>query len=565
MCSLCQPLEFEGEGGFGSWRLHDQLADFDPVAGYQQETEHDEEDAQDNGRVAHDVAEPLHEIHQARDQERGRKEGNGQAEGIETQEIKAVKQRIACCGDKKDRREDGTYAGGPAQRKRHADDKRTEETDMFLLRMDDLLAVEKRYLQHAGHVEAHHDEQDAAEAHDPVLVPGKDAAEKRRGKAERYEHEGEADDKRDGVQQDGFPVFLLRKIAIMIDGGAADVYQERGNEGQDARAEKREKACNECNGSIDVHRLYYLPSNGLCQMRHGAIDIGSNAVLLLVMEDGDHPKEILDTSTITRLGEGVLGTGLLSDAAMERTTLALEGYRTVLDRHGVHSTRCFATAAVREAGNRETFIAMAGERAGLTVEVFSEYQEARYTYLSVRSDPAIQGEDLLIIDIGGGSTEIIKGTRDAFVDYVSIPVGTVKLTELFIAHDPPLPEELECLVAYVQDRIDGLVHAGNAAVVGMAGTMTTLAAMVLGVPFDKEKVHGMNVSAALLEEWIARLGRMTIAERKVLPGMEAGREDLLLQGMVLMREIMRACGASSFSVSTYGARYGVIYEATGRT
>jgi exopolyphosphatase/guanosine-5'-triphosphate,3'-diphosphate pyrophosphatase len=93
--------------------------------------------------------------------------------------------------------------------------------------------------------------------------------------------------------------------------------------------------------------------------------------------------------------------------------------------------------------------------------------------------------------------------------------------------------------------------------------MTTLAAMILGTAFDKEKVHGMKVSAALLDEWIARLARMTIAGRKALPGMEAGREDLLLQGMVLMREIMRVFGAGEFSVSTYGARYGVIYEATG--
>ncbi len=299
-------------------------------------------------------------------------------------------------------------------------------------------------------------------------------------------------------------------------------------------------------------------------MRYGAIDIGSNAVLLLIMEDGDHPKEILDTSTITRLGEGVLSTRRLSDAAMERTTRVLEKYRAILDRHGVHSTRCFATSAVREAGNRAAFIAMARERAAMNVEVFSEYQEACYTYLSVRNDPAIQGENLVIIDIGGGSTEIIRGTRDAFVGYVSVPVGTVKLTELFIAHDPPLPEELECLVVYVRDRIDGAACEGNAAVVGMAGTMTTLAAMVLGIAFDKEKIHGMKVSAALLDEWIARLARMTIAERKALPGMEEGREDLLLQGMVLMREIMRACGAGEFAVSTYGARYGVIYEAIGR-
>ncbi len=300
-------------------------------------------------------------------------------------------------------------------------------------------------------------------------------------------------------------------------------------------------------------------------MRHGAIDIGSNAVLLLVMENDGRLREILDTSTITRLGEGVIRTHRLSAAAVERTTAVLEKYRAILDQNGVASARCFGTSAVREADNRAEFIAMVQERTGLSIEVFSEYQEAYYTYLSVRSDPAIPGDKLMIIDIGGGSTEIIRGTREVFTRYVSLPVGTVKLTELFIAHDPPLSGELKRLVAHVHDRLRHEQKESHATLVGMAGTMTTLAAMVLGIPFDKERIHGMKISAGLLDDWIGRLAGMTIAERRALPGMEPGREDLLLQGMLLMREIMCFFDAPEFVVSTHGARYGVIYEALNMT
>lgn len=298
-------------------------------------------------------------------------------------------------------------------------------------------------------------------------------------------------------------------------------------------------------------------------MNAASIDIGTNAVLLLLMhESGGVLKEILDRSTITRLGQGLIESGRLSLEAMERTAGALEGYRRVIDDHGARIIRCFGTSALREAANRDEFIRMIRERAGMAVSVFSEYQEAYYTYLSVKSDPAVTGRDLVIVDIGGGSTEITRGGRERFGGYVSLPVGTVKLTELFIKHDPPLREELERLSRRVRDEIGSPEAIGSeTTVVGMAGTMTTLATMILGLrEFDKGRVHGVTIPVTALDEWIERLSAMTVRERKEIPGMEAGREDLLLQGMVLMREILRAYKAKGFVVSTYGARYGVIYE-----
>ncbi len=298
-------------------------------------------------------------------------------------------------------------------------------------------------------------------------------------------------------------------------------------------------------------------------MAYGSIDIGTNAVLQLIMnETSEGLREVSDLSTITRLGEGLLEHRRLSGEAMERTIKALEKYRRVLDAHHASVVCSFGTSALREAENRDEFIEMARERAGFDVKVFSEYEEAYYTYLSVKQDPAIPGADLLIVDIGGGSTEVTRGTRERFIDYVSLPVGTVKLTEAFVKHDPPSLEELESLVRFVQGVLRKGETVDDRTIVGMAGTMTTLAAMILGLKgFQKDRIHGLSISLSTLDEWVKRLSRMSVGERRALPGMEPGREDLLLQGMILMREIVASSRADRFVVSTYGARYGVLYAA----
>jgi exopolyphosphatase/guanosine-5'-triphosphate,3'-diphosphate pyrophosphatase len=305
-------------------------------------------------------------------------------------------------------------------------------------------------------------------------------------------------------------------------------------------------------------------------MRCASIDIGTNTVLLLVLESKGQLDEMYDASQITRLGEGLLATGRLSRPAMERTVGALVDYRRVLDDYGVETLDCFGTAALREAANRDEFIEMAWRRAGIRVRVASEYEEAYYTYLSVKDDTEIHGEELLIVDIGGGSTEIGWGTRQEFLGYVSLPLGTVKLTERTIRHDPPLAEEREHLSRFVREQVDRhrrVAPGGsdNPSIIGMAGTVTTLAALVLGLDaFDKKKVHGVVVSLPLLREWRMRLFAMTVAERRGLPGMEPGREDLMPQGVLLMEEIVAAFGGTQFTVSTAGARYGVLYEALKR-
>jgi exopolyphosphatase / guanosine-5'-triphosphate,3'-diphosphate pyrophosphatase len=300
-------------------------------------------------------------------------------------------------------------------------------------------------------------------------------------------------------------------------------------------------------------------------MNLASIDIGTNAVLLFVINtEGQYVREVLDRSLITRLGEGLIKSGRLSADAMERTVQVLGEYREIITNHDARVVRCFGTSALREAENRDEFIDLVRVRLGIDVAVFSEYEEAYYTYLSVKEDPAIEGDDLVIIDIGGGSTEITRGDRSTFGGFISIPMGTVKLTEKFIHHDPPQKDELDHLALFVREKLPQNSTSGNVTVVGMAGTMTTLAAMVMGLEkFDKQRIHSCPISTQTLEHWIHRLSTMTIARRRLLSGMEPGREDLLLQGMILMREILSSLGANRFLVSTFGARYGVINESIG--
>ena len=299
-------------------------------------------------------------------------------------------------------------------------------------------------------------------------------------------------------------------------------------------------------------------------MKLAAIDIGTNTVLLLIARCAGAVEGILDLSTITRLGEGLSGTGVLSETAMERTLAALARYRQVAGESGVDEIVCLGTAALREAGNSGRFLRLAEERFGLSVRVISAQEEAFYTYLSVRDLAPPAEEDLLVIDIGGGSTEIIRGTRTGFIDFVSLPIGSVKLTEMFIHHDPPETGEIAALEAFL-DKTPALPFEGRGCpVIGTAGTMTNLASIVLGLEsFDARRIEGHRIGAGELDVLVRRLTAMTVAEKKAVTGMEGGRADVFLQGIILLRALLKRLGAGEITVSTKGVRYGVLYERAG--
>ena len=297
-------------------------------------------------------------------------------------------------------------------------------------------------------------------------------------------------------------------------------------------------------------------------MKYASIDIGTNTVLMLIADYRDgRLEEILDLASITRLGEDLKETGLISGKAAERTFTALRRYKETAGRLGVDEIDCVGTAALREARNSVDFTDRVSEELGIKVRVVSGHDEAYYTYLSVKQDRFPGTDRFIVVDIGGGSTELIEGDRERFLDFVSLPVGSVKLTEMFIRSDPPEEEEITRLTRFLKEAISAPFNGSGATIVGTAGTVTNLAGIVLGLEtYEKEKVHGLRITLKEIDAVIARLKGLTVAERRKVRGMEQGREDILLQGILLMGDIMRYFGAGELVVSAGGVRYGVLYE-----
>jgi len=296
-------------------------------------------------------------------------------------------------------------------------------------------------------------------------------------------------------------------------------------------------------------------------MKCAAIDIGTNTILLLIVEKDGGFRDVLDVSTIVRLGEGLANSGSLSPQAMSRTMDALKRYVDMAASQGVARLFCVGTAALREAANREEFLASVREAFGFDVEIISTREEAYYTYLSVRDDEKVRGDKMSIVDIGGGSTEIIGGSEREFMGYVSLPMGSVRLTDAFVAHDPPLAEEMDRVASHIKENLFQMTYADGSVLIGTGGTVTNIASMIIGSEeYDKERVHGFAVELPALKKLIASLAVLTSDRRKLVTGMEPGREDIIVQGALILKEIMENGGFDRCIVSAAGVRYGVIYE-----
>jgi exopolyphosphatase/guanosine-5'-triphosphate,3'-diphosphate pyrophosphatase len=296
-------------------------------------------------------------------------------------------------------------------------------------------------------------------------------------------------------------------------------------------------------------------------MKYASIDIGTNTVLLMIAEIKERIEEIYDTATITRLGEGLKQTGGLSPAAMERTLNALRHYRVIADKNQVEEILCVGTAALREAKNRDTFLELVSKQLSFSIRVISEHDEAFYTYLSVRQNFTDETEGVIVIDIGGGSTEIIYGDRENFIDFISLPVGSVKLTEMFIKHDPPLDDEIKLLRDFIKSILRLPFGKGIQAVIGTAGTVTNLGSISIGLcQWDKKQVHGLRLNISRIDYVVDHLIAKTASERSKLPGMEKGREDIIPQGIILLQEIMKYLGVEELIIDANGVRHGILCE-----
>ena len=290
-------------------------------------------------------------------------------------------------------------------------------------------------------------------------------------------------------------------------------------------------------------------------MRVGAIDCGTNSIRLLVADvDGPHLEEVVREMTIVRLGEGVDRTGAFSQAALDRTFAACEDYSATIEGLGVERLRFVATSASRDVSNRAAFVDGARERLGIAPEVISGAEEARLSFRgAVEGLPAyLIAMPTLVVDIGGGSTEFVLGDRgrDGAVDVeaaVSVNIGCVRMTERHLHGDPPTSEEIarvESDVAAALDEAAAAVPLDRArSLVGVAGTVTTLVALIHGLPaYDPAAIHGREATLAQIDEVTEGLLAMPRAERAALPVMHPGRVDVIGGGALVLRAIMRRTG-----------------------
>jgi len=298
-----------------------------------------------------------------------------------------------------------------------------------------------------------------------------------------------------------------------------------------------------------------------------AIDIGTNSVLLLVARAGaDGSLEpVEELATITRLGEGVDKSRTLAPEAVERTLACLDEYARVIAKWGVTNLAAVGTSAMRDARGGDIFRAKAKALLGTEPRIISGAEEARLTFIGglsgIRLPP--DSSEVIVFDIGGGSTELIRGNAATgkTSSAVSLDVGSVRLTERHIRTDPPTEAELEALDRDIERLLADAPSLGDAVLVGVAGTVTTIAAIAGKVdPYDAARVHGATLSREAVDATCARLASLPLAERVRLPGLSPKRADVIVAGARLCRAIMQRAGASELIVSDRGVRWGLAAE-----
>ncbi len=298
--------------------------------------------------------------------------------------------------------------------------------------------------------------------------------------------------------------------------------------------------------------------------RYAAIDVGTNSVLLLVAErqaDG-RLVAVEERAEITRLGRGVDATKRLDPAAMEETLRVLEAYAKDARELGATGLVVSATSAARDASNGQAFLDAALARAGVRVEIISGEEEARLSFASASADFGGQGP-LVVLDIGGGSTEFISGDAAGRLAWrQSFDVGAVRLTERLLEGDPPAEAELAAARALLAETFAGLPPvAPGSRLVGVAGTVTTLCAVARTIePYDATLVHGATLSRDDVAQTVRRLASLPVRLRRTLPGLQPRRADVIVAGGLVLEAAMDALGAGEVLVSDRGLRWGLLAD-----
>jgi exopolyphosphatase/guanosine-5'-triphosphate,3'-diphosphate pyrophosphatase len=294
-----------------------------------------------------------------------------------------------------------------------------------------------------------------------------------------------------------------------------------------------------------------------------AIDIGTNTVRLLVVE-ADNPanyRPLYHEQEITRLGEGLAESGELRPEAMARTLKVLAHYARQAARRKADEIYAVATSAVREAGNGEDFVVRVKHQTGLEITVIPPRREAELALMGVQSVIHPGQRPLLVIDIGGGSTEFIQAEEKRINDLLSLKMGVVKLKEQFLKSDPVKPLEYQMMWAYIQQALEEVVlhTAVHPLLVGTAGTVTTLAAVDQELSrYDPRKINNYVLKKERIQAIQDRFLRQTPAQRRQTPGLEPGRADVIVAGTALLLCFLEKFGFDQLVACDSGLREGIV-------
>jgi len=304
-------------------------------------------------------------------------------------------------------------------------------------------------------------------------------------------------------------------------------------------------------------------------MRLAAIDVGTNTIRLLIgeMDARGAYRTILGTQEITRLGQGLLPDRILQPEPMRRSLEVLARFRQLCADHGVAALGAVGTSAIREATNRDQFLSRARRDADIDIALISGEEEARLTLLGIRAALDPPPVSMLMLDIGGGSTEVLLADGPRILGLVSTGLGAVKLTETYLTDDPPTPAQRDAARRAADERL-ARVRQGELpnwaeppVFVGTAGTITTLAAIDLRLDvYDASRVNGHCLTRDRVADLLTELAGMPLSHRCRVRGLEPARADIIVAGTLICLSALRVFGFSALTVSDGGLREGILWD-----
>jgi exopolyphosphatase / guanosine-5'-triphosphate,3'-diphosphate pyrophosphatase len=299
------------------------------------------------------------------------------------------------------------------------------------------------------------------------------------------------------------------------------------------------------------------------------VDIGTNSTRLLVARvEGGRVEELERQSKVTRLGQDVDSTGRLADEAVERVFRVLDEYRQLIDENGAERVVALATSAVRDSDNGDEFRQAVDDRFGFELRTISGDEEARLTFLGATSAREDRDDPTLVIDIGGGSTELVTGRPGEDPDFhVSTQTGSVRQTERHLHDDPPTPDQTTALRdevrAIVEDAVPAPVRESVTRGIAVAGTATQLAAIDLGLAErDRERVHGHVMERDSVQRMLDQLASVPLEERRHTRGLDPDRAPTIVAGAAILAEVMEAFGLGQVEASETDILHGAALSAS---